>query len=425
MEVSLNDAMKAAQKAGYEQAKKEIMDSLPSLVEQQVKNYAEPRESITRRYAPDILGSMDEAHNRRNSLDLGNTDKGIKLARFSKIAALSRIQNMSAESIAKEMYPEDTAMHRAFSAQVQRALGVATPSAGGFLVPTEFVAEIIPLLRTTAVVRKTGARTIPMETGTMEIPKQSGGASASYSAEAVEINSSQETLANLVFTAKKLVAQVPISNDLLKSAAISADQFVRDDMLVVMALREDLAFLRGNGVASTPIGVLFTNQVQSNVLGNGNGATPDMNTLPKIRRLAREAFCRFTKPAWVMTARTEEVFYNMKTANNVPVYREEMDAKQTLHGYPYFTTEQIPNTLTVGTSTNCSEIYFGDWNEAIIAEQTTMETQASYEASYRDSGGNLVSAWSLDQLVIKSTARHDFGLRQPAVFIVTTGVLGE
>jgi len=389
MEVPFNDAMKAAQKAGYEQAKKEIMDSLPALVEAQMKSYPEPKQSINRRFSDELLTDSYEAHSRRNSADFSNTDKGIKLARFTKVAALCKNMN-HAEAVeqAKFMYPSDTELHKAFSAPVQRALGVATPSAGGFLVPTEFVAEIIPLLRTIAVVRKTGCRTIPMETGTMEIPKQSGGASATYTAEAVEVNSSQETLANLIFTAKKLVAQVPISIDLLKSAAISADQFVRDDMLVVMALREDLAFLRGNGATSTPIGVLNTPQVQSFVLGNGNGATPDMNTLPKIRRLAREAFSRFVKPAWIFNARTEEVFYNLKTATNEPVYRDEMDSKQTLHGYPYFMTEQIPNTLTVGSSTTCSEIYFGDWNEAIIAEQTTMETQASYEASYRDSGGN-------------------------------------
>jgi len=197
-------------------------------------------------------------------------------------------------------------------------------------------------------------------------------------------------------------------------------------MLVVMALREDEAFLRGNGTASSPLGVLYTNDVQQNILGNGNGATPDMNTLPRIMRLAKEAFSRFVKPAWIMNARTEEVFYNLKTANNVPIYREEMDKNKTLHGFPYFRSEQIPNNLTVGSSSGiCSEIYFGDWNEAIIAEQSTMETMASLEASYRNAAGNYVSAFASDQLVIKAISRHDFGLRQPAVFIVTTGVLGE
>src|SRR5260221_6908252 len=49
---------------------------------------------------------------------------------------------------------------------------------------------------------------------------------------------------------------VPVSNDMMRYADPAADAFVRDDLVKVIALREDKAFLFGDGTADSPRGYL-------------------------------------------------------------------------------------------------------------------------------------------------------------------------
>jgi HK97 family phage major capsid protein len=60
--------------------------------------------------------------------------------------------------------------------------------AGGFIVPPDYMNEIIELLRPRAVVRAAGPRVIPMPRGTMTLPGQSSAASAGYGPEGGRID---------------------------------------------------------------------------------------------------------------------------------------------------------------------------------------------------------------------------------------------
>ena len=55
---------------------------------------------------------------------------------------------------------------------VTRALVASNGPAGGFIVPPDYMNEIIELLRPTAVVRGSNPRVIPMPRGTMTLPGQ-------------------------------------------------------------------------------------------------------------------------------------------------------------------------------------------------------------------------------------------------------------
>src|SRR5581483_5318158 len=107
---------------------------------------------------------------------------------------------------------------------------------------------------------------IPMPRGTMTMPGQASAATASYGSEGRAITKSQQTLNQIVASFKKLTALVPVSNDMMRYADPAVDAFVRDDLIKAMALREDLAFLVGDGTQDTPRGYLsFANgHVQAN-----------------------------------------------------------------------------------------------------------------------------------------------------------------
>ena len=115
---------------------------------------------------------------------------------------------------------------------------------------------MIELLRARAVVRSAGPRIIPMPRGTMTLPGQNSAASASYGAEGAKIANSQPGFNSIVASYKKMVALVPVSNDMMRYADPAVDAIVRDDLVKVIALREDLAFLQGDGMLDTPKGML-------------------------------------------------------------------------------------------------------------------------------------------------------------------------
>ena len=77
----------------------------------------------------------------------------------------------------------------------------------------------------------------------MTLPRQASPATASYGTENSQIAASQQSLKQIVASFKKLTALVPISNDLMRYADPAIDAMVRDDLVEVIALREDLAFM--------------------------------------------------------------------------------------------------------------------------------------------------------------------------------------
>jgi HK97 family phage major capsid protein len=94
-----------------------------------------------------------------------------------------------------------------------------------------------------------------------------------------------------------------------------------------------------------------------------------------------------------------------------------------LLGYPFRTSSQIPINVTVGTSTDTSEIYFSsDWNELWIGEERTLSIDASSEASYSSDGTTWNSAYQQRQTVFRAEWMVDLAPRRPQLFTVMTGV---
>lgn len=70
-----------------------------------------------------------------------------------------------------------------------------------------------------------------------------------------------------------------------------------------------------------------------------------------------------------------------------------------------------------------SEIYFADFNDVVIGEDGNMKVSFSQEASYQDGDGNLVSAFSRNQSLIRVVTEHDIGFRHPEGLVLGTKVL--
>lgn len=374
------------------------LEELKALMKETVQAELAPVLETQRKYAH-LLDSNGQQQTQPKELE-----PGIRLARFAKVMALAKNDVERAAKIAKTMYDDPVLI---------KALGEGTPSDGGYLVPEEFSQEIIPLLQAQAVIRKIGARIVPMSGNVMNMPRQTAASMASYIGENTNIQVSQPAFGNLKLSAKKLAALVPISNDLIRDASTQADQFVRDDIITALALKGDWAALYGTGTGDEPLGLKNTPDVEIRSVG----AAVDGDILASVVGTLMQANVAFLRPGWIFNGIMWSKIYNLKTSTGQYLFRDEMNQGKLL-GYPYQVSNQIP---VANDANKTTDIFFGDWAEFMIGENMRIAVDASTEAAYVV-GGNLVSAYSLDQTIIRAIERHDFGARQPKAFIVLTDV---
>jgi len=352
----------------------------------------------------------DAFRNNNNKAAEPEAQKGAMAGRFMRAVAAGQGDQEKAARFAKKAYGSDD--------HVVKALEASDLAAGGILVPTEYSTDIIELLRERAVVRSTGPRIVPMETGSVQIPKITGGATASYVGESQNIDPTEPTFGSINLTWKKLAAIIPMSNDLLRLNAISADGIVRDDAVSALAIREDQAFIRGDGTEFTPKGLYnwtpAANKFNATASFDLDKVTGDISTA--ILKM-RNGLSRMISPYWMWSPRTEMYLMQVRDSNGNFAFRDEM-AGGRFWGFPFVSTTTIPDTLGSGDK---SEIYLFDTADVILGEVNRLEVSASDVAAYYD-GSAVQAAFSKDQTVLRVLAHHDLGVRHEESLVVIEGV---
>jgi len=304
---------------------------------------------------------------------------------------------------------------------VVKALNTVGVATGGALIPQDFANEIIELLTARVVVRASGAATIEMPRGNLTIPRLSGGATASYLGELDDIPMSQPTFDDIQLNAKKLTSLVPITNDLLRRAPIGVERIVTDNMIMAMAMREDIAFLRGDGTTNSPVGLLNQCLPANKLVGNALPTDPNAvinavaGILTGMMLTLTNSMSRMINPGWIFTPTILQFLMNIRGVQANTIYAEEL-LRGTLYGIPFRTTTQIPSNLAIVTGqtagvVNNSEIYLADFADVILGDTMEMRVDTSNEATYKDSGGNVVSAYQRDQTLFRVITEHDLGVR--------------
>lgn len=293
------------------------------------------------------------------------------------------------------------------------AMAISTSqSSGGALIPQNLHNEVIELLRARSVVRKLGARSIPLPNGNLGMPRMAGGATAYYTGENENIKSSDAKFGDIKLSAKKLTALVPISNQLIGYAGFNIEQLVLADILAAISVREDKAFLRDDGSNNTPKGLRSTAYDNQRTV-EWTGSSVDLNAidtyLDSLILKLMESNSLMIKCGWAISPRTYMKLFGLRDGNGNKVYPEMSNGL--LKGYPIEHTTTIPSNL--GDDANESEIYFADFNDVVIGENSDMKVDFSNEATYYDTNGELVSAFARDQSLIRVITQHDIGFRHP------------
>lgn len=316
------------------------------------------------------------------------------------------------------------AIDRGYGEHIAASLNTLTAGAGGVLVPTNLSREVIELLRPKSVVRRLGARGLPLNNGNLTIPRLRGGAVVGYIGGDSDIPATEGSFDDLKLSSKKLAALVPISNDLLanSSASPNVDAIVVGDLTSALATREDKAFIRDDGASNNPKGLRYWADA-GNVL-TPTAAAPTIaqvsTDLNKMVLKLEAANANMTNVGWVMAPRSMRYLASLRDGNGNKAY-PELDNGM-LMGYPVGITTQIPTNLVVGAQSNGSEIYLADFGDCFIGEDESLMIDYSKEATYKDGSSNVISAFQRDQTLIRVIAKHDFGPRHVESIVVLNNV---
>lgn len=338
-------------------------------------------------------------------------EAGIAFARIVTSLAASNMDQRAAADHASRIWGSDMG-------QIVANMEQSTDVKGGFLVEKTYSRDFVDLLRPNVVVRKMGARTVPMRSGNLTMRKKTASSQAAYVGERLPIPSTNPTIGEMSMSAKKLAALVPITNELIRHADIGVDALVRDDLTEAVALKEDQQFLRGAGSATSPKGLSALMAAANKIAASAaNTLASVTNDLGKLRLAVLNANVPMTKCGYIMSPRTMMFLEGLRDGNGNKAYPEIAEGK--LGIYPIGVTTSVPDNLGVGGDE--SEIYFGDFAQFLIGDTYNVTIASSTEASYVEDGVTR-SAFQNDETLIRIIEEHDTGLRYDAAFAMLTAV---
>jgi len=279
-------------------------------------------------------------------------------------------------------------------------------ASGGFLVPTEFLAQLQSVMAENAIVRNR-ATIIRMNRRQIDIPvlDQTGttgqahwyGGMLSYWAEEASAKTFTEAQFRRVsLVAHKLIMYTRASDELLDDSAISLSDFLAGPLgfAGAIAWREDFAFFQGTG-AGQPLGVITA--VNRPTIVVPRAAAVAISYADLVNML--ESFLPSASGVWTFT---QSALSNLMTlVDPAGSYIWQPNARegvpQTLFGMPVIFTEKQPAVGTQG------DVVLADWRYYLIGDRqaTTVEStqfdywrydQTSWRAVHRVDGQPWLSA---------------------------------
>ncbi len=284
-----------------------------------------------------------------------------------------------------------------------------TTTAGGFLVPDPLSANVIDRARNATRVIQAGATTVPMTENKMLIARVATDPTAGWKTENAAITASDMVLEQVTLTSHTLVALVKASVELIEDAR-QVEQTIENALGAALAIELDRAALRGSGTAPEPRGILNTSGVNTQTSGTNGSVIASYAFLSTAVQTVQQ---NNGEPDGVIYApRTSGELDRLVDTTNQPLRPPPSVAK-----LPAFVTAQIGITDTVGTSTDCSTAYVGQWPELLIGVRTNLTVEVSRQASDATN-----SAFSNLQVWIRAYLRADVAVAQPSHFVVVTGL---
>jgi len=239
-----------------------------------------------------------------------------------------------------------------------------TNADGGYLVE-EMSAKYTEALRNKLVVASLGATVLTNLVGTLPVISASD-ISASWLAEAGSASVSKSTFAKATMTPHRNAATVAFTKDLLRQTSLDVENLLYEKLMNAHAQLIEEAAIAGTGSSNQPTGILNTSNIGSVAMGTNGGAI----TWAKVVALETEVNANNAnrgKLGYLTNAKVNGALKTTQRGTNLDYILSGANPNM-LNGYKYDFSNVVPSTLTKGTSTACSAMIFGNWEDLWIGE---------------------------------------------------------
>lgn len=291
---------------------------------------------------------------------------------------------------------------------VRNSLLVGTDAAGGFTLPHYLQLQMLEAMAPASSLLRAGAGIAKLEEGAKNyrIAAVSTIPTAAWRLEAGTLATSEPAFRSVDITPQSLSFIFKVSRELLSDSS-NLDQALFNVIAQAFAKELDRAGLRGTGTPPEIRGILNTSGIQA-VTNGTNGAslatTAYANFITAINALLAADAPMPTGA--IMSPRSLTVLAGLLDTTNQP-----RRAPAILDNTKFIATSQIPNNLTVGTSSDCTEIYLGDFSKFIYFMREGVSIQMLKE-TYAGTG----------EIGFACHTRVDAAATYPAALSLVTGV---
>lgn len=308
--------------------------------------------------------------------------------------------------------------YKVLAEATQKALDSGTAgSGGGFVIPAEYLREIIELMRAEAEVVQLGVTILDGLKGSpVYLSKQLSAGSIGWYGQNQTVVKSDPSFGEIQLTPKIAAMRCQFSNLLNILSNPKMEELIRRDFARVLALEVDRVLLEGTGTSNQPLGIANMAGAQVFALGTDGGvfgwdeATDIIGKLedanvpnrkiglawhPKVKRLLKKQ-------------KVAQYSGDTKGAYTVAPFVSDERLRETL-GLPFASSTQIATNLTKGLGTNLSRVYAADWSEIVLGIWGSVEILATTV------GGD---AWAQNAVEVRLVANMDVGARHQDSIVI-------
>lgn len=283
----------------------------------------------------------------------------------------------------------------------QKLMAMNTTGDGNVLIPTPLSTQMIDMVRANSVLNQAGAFTVPMDSSSLTVAKQTGDIATNWKKEGDSIVISDPTFTPVVFNAKTLVGMCKVTIEMLEDAQ-NIGQLISDSLVQSLALSLDRAGIVGTGTDPEPLGLYNRTAITKQPIGKALENYKDIsNSLTTILGANGQA------NAIIMNPRTYGELDNLTDTLGQPLNAPQsyVNLEQKL------TTTQIPTNL--GADKDESFAIVGDFSKLWMGLRTNVVLEVS-----RTSG----DVFDTMEYAVRAYLRADYQTVHDPHFVVLDGI---
>jgi len=278
---------------------------------------------------------------------------------------------------------------------------VQTTANAGTLTPTSFRPDLFTsALTASAVVTTLGATTLSGLTGDVVIPRETDSPAVGWVAENVALAYDDAAFDSLTLEPHHVGVISEISRQMLQQSSPAIEQLLRNMQARNIALEIDRAAINGSGTGAEPRGLLNDPGVLAVPFATDLFiTTADMIAAADLANVSPNR-------GFLATNGIKGTALKLRDTTNRPIPYSE-----TFHGEPVQFTNQAPSNL--GTEDDEHALIYGDWSDFLIGLWSQIDVLVNPFAE---------TAYSKGNILVRSMATVDFGVRRPASFRKASGI---